>query len=75
MSRHAVVRCKWDSEASVWYVSDSDVPGLATEAPSLEALRQKLPGMIQDLLEDDQSGDIEVDLIAYAHDRVRVGTA
>ena len=75
MSRHAVVHCAWDSDAAVWYVSDSDVPGLATEAASLEALRQKLPGMIQDLLEDDQSDHIEVDLIAYAHDRVRVGAA
>jgi len=73
MSRHAVVRCAWDSDAAVRYAPDSDVPGLATEAASLEALRQKLPGMIQDLLEDDQSEDIAVDLIAYAHDRVRVG--
>jgi predicted RNase H-like HicB family nuclease len=75
MRRHAVVRCAWDADAAVWYISDSDVPGLATEATSLEALRQKLPGMIQDLLEDDRSEDIEVDLIAYAHDRVRVGAA
>ncbi|MCJ2095026.1 DUF1902 domain-containing protein [Methylobacterium sp. J-072] len=73
MTHHAVVRCAWDEEAAVWYVSESDVPGLATEAESLDALRRKLPGMIQDLLEDGQGGDVEVDLIAYAHDRVRVG--
>jgi hypothetical protein len=75
MTRHAVVRCAWDPDAAVWYVSESDVPGLATEAASLDALRLKLPGMIQDLLEDVQDGDLEVDLIAYAHDRVRVGAA
>ena len=66
MSRHAVVRFAWDADAAVWSVSESDVPGLATEAASLEALRRKLPGLIQDLLEDDQIEDIEVDLIAYA---------
>ncbi|MCJ2144678.1 DUF1902 domain-containing protein [Methylobacterium sp. E-066] len=75
MTRHAVVRCAWDEEATVWYVSESDVPGLATEAESLDVLRRKLPGMIQDLLQDGQGGDVEVDLIAYAHDRVRVGAA
>ena len=74
MSRHAVARCAWASDAAVWYVSDSDVAGLATEAASLEALRQKLPGMIQDLGEEDQSGDIDVDLMASAHDRARLGT-
>ncbi|MCJ2059248.1 DUF1902 domain-containing protein [Methylobacterium sp. J-048] len=63
MPRHAVIRCTWDPDAAVWYVSESDVPGVVTEAETLDALRHKLPGMIQDLLEDFLSGDIEVDLI------------
>ena len=50
MSRHVVVRCAWDDEADVWFVQESDVPGLVTEADTLEALRRKLPEMIQDLL-------------------------
>jgi hypothetical protein len=33
----------------VWVAESPDLPGLATEAPSLEALDAKLPGMIQDL--------------------------
>jgi aryl carrier-like protein len=41
----------------------------------LEALRRKLPEMIQDLLEVETAMDIEVDLIAYAHDCVRVQAA
>ena len=73
MLRHAVIRCAWDAEAEVWYVQDTDIPGLLTEAPTLDALRAKLPGMVQDLLDD--AGDIEIDLIAYAHDRVRVEAA
>ena len=75
MSRHVVVRCAWDGEADVWFVQESDVPGLVTEADTLEALRRKLPEMIQDLLEVETAMDIEVDLIAYAHDRVRVQAA
>jgi predicted RNase H-like HicB family nuclease len=75
MNRHVAVRCAWDDEADVWYVQESDVPGLVTEADTLEALRRKLPGMIQDLLEVETAMDIEVDLIAYAHDRVRVQAA
>ncbi|MEL6062613.1 MULTISPECIES: DUF1902 domain-containing protein [unclassified Methylobacterium] len=71
MSRHAVVRCAWDSEAAVWYVSDSDVPGLATEAASLEALRQKLPGMIEDLLAVVPRVDLCLDLAAHVPDRRR----
>lgn len=75
MLRHAVIRCAWDDEANVWFVSESDVPGLVTEASTLDALRKKLPGLIQDLLDVDATTDIEVDLIAYAHDRVRVEAA
>lgn len=73
MIRHAVIRCAWDAEARVWYVQDTDIPGLVTEAPTLEALRAKLPGMVQDLVDD--AGEIELDLIAYAHDRVRIEAA
>ncbi len=75
MHRHAVIRCAWDEEAEVWFVNESDIPGLVTEAPSLEALRRKLPGMIQDLLDVEATTEIEVDLIAYAHDRVTVEAA
>ncbi len=75
MNRHVVVRCTWDDEGDVWFVQESDVPGLVTEADTLGALRRKLPGMIQDLLEVETAMNIEVDLIAYAHDRVRVQAA
>jgi len=45
------VSCNWDSEAGVWYVAESDVPGLVTEAPTLEAMEAKLMRMIPELLE------------------------
>lgn len=44
------VSCQWDPEASVWYVADSDVPGLVTEASTLEEMEAKLIRMIPELL-------------------------
>ena len=46
-----MVRADYDPEAKSWYVFDSDVPGLATGADTLEELEAKLPGMIVELLE------------------------
>ncbi len=45
------VRADWDADASVWVAESPDVPGLATEADTLEALQAKLPAMIDDLIE------------------------
>jgi len=55
------VRAEWDSEAKVWYVEDSNVPGLHIEAETREKLYEKLPGAIEDLL---GSGEREVEFIA-----------
>jgi len=41
----------WDPEARVWVATSADVPGLATEAPTVEALADKLRIMIPELLE------------------------
>lgn len=44
------IHCAWDDEAGVWSVADSDVPGLAGEAPTIEnvdrMLRQRIPELI-----------------------------
>lgn len=45
------VRAMWDADASVWVAESDDVPGLITEADSLEALVSKLRVMIPELLE------------------------
>ena len=74
MVRHIVVRAAWDEEASVWYVDHSDLFGLATEADTLEALRAKLPNIVDDLLLDtpDRPERVELDLIAHSHDGFRL---
>src|SRR5882757_9513654 len=74
MSRLIVVRATWDQEASVWVAESSDLPGLITEAESLDALDAKLSGLIQDLLEDDDDDDLDIpiEVIASYSRRVRV---
>lgn len=82
-----VVKATRDDESGVWFVEHSDLPGLNVEADSLEELVEKLPNVIQDLLEahDAESGDgddgeghdrdVPISLVAYAHTRVRVRAA
>ena len=46
-----IVRAMWDEAAKVWVATSDDVPGLATESPSLDALVPKLRLMIPELLD------------------------
>ena len=48
------VDADWDPEAEVWVATSDDVPGLATEAPTVEALSEKLRIIIPELLEANQ---------------------
>jgi len=49
--REFTVKADWDPEAKVWYVAESDVPGLATEADTIDQLVQKLRVMVPEMLE------------------------
>lgn len=53
------VRARWDEEASVWVATSEDVPGLVTEADTMEKLVEKLKVLIPELLEANQVGDGE----------------
>lgn len=44
------IRAEWDEEAGVWVATSDDVPGLATEADTMEGLIEKLKVMIPELL-------------------------
>jgi hypothetical protein len=74
MARLIVVKATWDAEAHVWVAESDDLP-LITEAPTVEALQAKLPGIILDLLEDEnpnQDMEVPFQLIAHSLERVRV---
>lgn len=45
------IRAEYDPEASVWWTADSDIPGLAADAPDLERLAEKIGAMLPDLLQ------------------------
>jgi predicted RNase H-like HicB family nuclease len=46
-----VIFVTWDTEAAVWVAESTDIPGLATEAPTMESLLVKLEVMVPELLE------------------------
>ena len=47
--KQITVKAEWDPEAKVWVASSDDVPGLITEAETVEALAEKLSVMIPEL--------------------------
>lgn len=44
------VAAEWDPDACVWVASSDDVPGLITEAASIEELMHKLSVLVPELL-------------------------
>jgi predicted RNase H-like HicB family nuclease len=63
------VEAFWDEEAKVWVASSDDVPGLITEASSVELLIQKIRILIPELCianniaTDEEMIDIPVHLL------------
>lgn len=51
MPKVLFIRAEWDDETDVWVATSDDVPGLATEAETLEALSAKLQIMVPELLD------------------------
>ncbi len=51
MTRVLLVRVDWDPDMKIWVANSDDVPGLATEAETVDALMSKLEVMIPELLE------------------------
>lgn len=67
MQKILFIRAEWDAEAGVWVATSDDVPGLATEAETLEALSTKLESMVPELLEANgclDSPEIPFELLA-----------
>jgi predicted RNase H-like HicB family nuclease len=68
MNKPYFVRAEWDDEAAVWVATSNDVPGLITEAETVEALDAKLKSMVPELLEANgcmpADGVVTVELLA-----------
>ena len=72
------VRAFWDAEAAVWVAESEDVPGLITEADTVEQLLTKLAVMVPELLEangvilpNDDDSDIPFTFLAETQVRAR----
>jgi len=65
------VKAEWDAEANVWVATSDDVPGLVTEADTVETLYRKVLVMVPELLEANgvlaahEIQDIPIELIAH----------
>ena len=73
-----VVKASFDRDAGVWYVSDTEVPGLATEASSFEALCERVVELAPELLELNgwQDGrEVAIEIIAHTTSKVRLAAA
>ena len=52
MKAEFLVTATWDDEAEVWVATSDDIPGLVTEAPNLDLLRERILAVVPELLED-----------------------
>ena len=49
--RALTVKAEWDDEARVWFVAESDLPGLVAEADSPETLLAKIRVLVPELVD------------------------
>jgi hypothetical protein len=69
--KQITVNAEWDPEAKVWVATSNDVPGLITEADTVEALTEKLSVMVPELLQangtlvGESLREVPINLIAH----------
>ncbi|HEY2321644.1 MAG TPA: DUF1902 domain-containing protein [Thermoanaerobaculia bacterium] len=75
------VQADWDPEANVWVATSEDVPGLATEAATIDELTATLRTMIPELLEangllpaNDPSGRLTFELTSHRQELVTLAS-
>ncbi|MGF1676104.1 MAG: DUF1902 domain-containing protein [Rivularia sp. (in: cyanobacteria)] len=72
------IQAFWDNEAEVWVATSEDVPGLVTEASSIEILTQKLREIIPELIilngivARDYVGSITFELTSHRQELIKV---
>ena len=72
---HCRVKLLWDNEAAVWVAKSDDLPGLAMESGSCDALIEKVKYTVPELLELDGIKADYCDLNFIAKKTCRVITA
>ncbi|MEH2440932.1 DUF1902 domain-containing protein [Nostoc sp.] len=70
----------WDKDAEVWVATSENVPGLVTEASTIESLTQKLRQIIPELLvlnqivPSDYVGFISFELTSHRQELIEVAS-
>ncbi len=75
MRKSYTVKCDWDAAARVWFVSETNVPGLSTESATVEAMTKKLRTLIPELLAMNVGGpevEVPVELLWHRQELVSV---
>ncbi len=67
----------WDSEVDVWVASSDNLPGLFTEASTIEVLTAKLKAMIPELIDLNKVDSVNKDYIdlyltTHRHESIKV---
>ena len=50
MKKTCIIEALWDANVKVWVATSDDVPGLCTEAATMEKLVKKLDVMVPEIL-------------------------
>lgn len=70
------VECRWDADTKLWYVHDSNVPGLGGEAPTRERMMALVCERIPELLKlnspDLDMHDVPVELLLSQKERLQL---
>lgn len=68
------IKLFWDSEAAVWVATSDELPTLALEAGSVDALIERVKYIVPELLEiEDVKVDYcDLDFITERRDKVRI---
>lgn len=73
-----VVKAAHDRDAGVWYISETEVPGLATEATTFDELCNKVLAMAPELLELngwEDGREVAIEIIAHSTSKVSLAAA
>ncbi len=77
MENKIQIKATWDPEVRVWVAESDDVPGLITEADTMEQLVNKLHILIPELLQengvDTRAREISFDLLSERKETVLCG--
>ena len=75
MKKKFMVRIAWDDEADVWIATSDDIPGLALEHGSFDALVERVRLASPELLELNcgYNGDVCLDISVAPYERMAIG--